>query len=115
MIVHHQVSATAQQRRHLFGQNVAHAHGVELDEFGKHLAELALQVVTVLLHLPGEVFTRQQGIETCVHRCIDIGRQVGCHVVNALGQQILVYLIEQVLYQRRVALQGIGKGIADSS
>ena len=114
MAVYGLVGASTQQRCHLFSQDVAHAYRVQLYEFRKHLAELTLQVVTVLLHLLYEVFARQQGIKTSIDSRVDIGWQMGCQVVDAIRQQLFVNLVEQVLYQSRIALQGVGESIAGS-
>ena len=92
------IAASAHQRLHLFGQHVAHAHGVHLDEVGKHFSELAGQFVAVLLHLLREVFAGQQRVEPCVDRSIDIGGQMLRHIVDGIGHQFFVQLIEDVTY-----------------
>ena len=97
----------------MVNDNVTHAYRVELNEFGKHAAELTLQVVVVLLHLLQEVFSSQQSIEMRIRCCVDIGWEMGHHVVDSLRHQLFVNLVEQVLDEGRVLLQGVGKGIAD--
>ena len=89
-------ASCTQQRHHLFCQHVAHADGVHLDELREHLAELTRQVLTVLLHLCGHAFTRQQRVEACVGRRVDIGGEVLLHIVHTVGHQIIRQTIEDV-------------------
>ena len=81
----------------LLCQHIAHAHRVNLYQLGQHLAHLTLHVSIVLLHLTGEMLYGQQGIETGIGRCIDIGRQMGHHIVGTIQHQVFWQLVEHIL------------------
>ena len=84
------------QRLQLVSQHVAHSQRVHLDQLWEHLAELARQVLSVLLHLAGEMFPCQQRVEPCIDSGVDIGGQVLCQVVNAIGQQVFVQSVKDI-------------------
>ena len=47
-----------------------------------------------------------------IGRRVDIGWEMGCHVVDSLRQQLFVDLVEEVLDLGRVLFEGVGKGVA---
>ena len=107
------VVACAQQRLQLLGQHSAHAHRVELYQFGKQLAKLAAEVLTVLLHLCREMLIGQQTVEMGVCCRVYVGGQMLHQVVYTLGHHVLVQLVEDIFYQGRVAFQRVDKGITN--
>ena len=100
-------AASTCQRFQLVGQHTAHSHRIHLYQLWEHLAELARQVLPVLLHLSDEVLASQQRVETSIGSRVDIGRQVLRQVVDTVGQQVFVQLVKYVTngLVRRIALQ----------
>ena len=100
MVVNGLIAACTEQGLQLLGQHGAHAYGVELDQVREHLAKLALQVLAVLLHLHLHVLSSEQGIKGCIGSGLDIGWEMLRQVVDTLGHQVFIQLVENVLDER---------------
>ena len=85
-----------QQGHQLLCQHLAHANRVELNEFREHLSELTCQVLMVLLHLLDHVFLGQQTVEPCIHRGVDIGREVVFQIGHTITHQVIGQSVEDI-------------------
>ena len=81
---------------HPLSQQVAHAHGIHLYEFGIGRAKLAFHVFAVFRHLLLEVFDGEQRVHVCIDRRVDVSREMGSHVVDGIVHDVFGYLVEDV-------------------